>query len=76
MFILHDVQGHAHDEIPGILDSGLNSWKLQSRLFKARRRLRDLLQEAFRSQAREERATTRSLPVPEQRSYRFESAKS
>ena len=66
MFILHDVQGFEHNEIAEILGCSVGNSK--SQLFKARFQLRTLLQEAVRSQAREEReSTTRSLPVLAQR---------
>ena len=73
MFILHDVEGYEHKEIAEILGCSVGNSK--SQLFKARLRLRKLLQEALRSQAREERESMRSLPVPEQRHDRFECAK-
>jgi hypothetical protein len=61
MFILHDVQGYEHKEIAAILGCSIGNSK--SQLFKARLRLRDLLREALRSQAREEREAVRtSLP--------------
>jgi RNA polymerase sigma-70 factor, ECF subfamily len=73
IFILHDVQGYEHNEIAEILGCSIGNSK--SQLFKARLRLRELLQEAIRSQAREERESTRSLPVPEKRHDKFQCAK-
>ena len=62
MFILHDVQGYEHKEIAAILGCSIGNSK--SQLFKARLRLRDLLREALRSQAREEREAIRTSPTP------------
>lgn len=52
-FILHDVQGYEHNEIAVMLGCSIGNSK--SQLHKARMRLRDLLQEAVREKAREER---------------------
>lgn len=52
-FILHDVQGYEHNEIAEMLGCSIGNSK--SQLHKARMRLRDLLQEAVREKAREER---------------------
>lgn len=71
MFILHDVEGYEHKEIAEILGCSIGNSK--SQLFKARLRLRKLLQEALRSQAREKRESMRSLP--ELRHDKFECAK-
>jgi RNA polymerase sigma-70 factor (ECF subfamily) len=73
MFILHDVEGYEHNEIAKILGCSVGNSK--SQLFKARVQLRKLLQEALRSQAREERKSMRSLPVPEKPHDRFLCAK-
>jgi len=62
MFILHDVQGYEHKEIAAILGCSIGNSK--SQLFKARLRLRDLLREALRSQAREEREALRTPSPP------------
>jgi RNA polymerase sigma-70 factor (ECF subfamily) len=56
MFILHDVEGYEHHEIAGILGCSMGNSK--SQLYKARRRLRELLQEALRDHAREKRIST------------------
>lgn len=73
MFILHDVEGYEHNEIAKILGCSVGNSK--SQLFKACAQLRKLLQEALRSQAREERKSMRSLPVPEKPHDRFQCAK-
>lgn len=54
VFIFHDVQGYKHREIAGILGCSVGGSK--SQLHKARTRLRELLHELQRGQAREERA--------------------
>jgi len=71
VFILHDVEGYEHKEIAGILECSIGNSK--SQLFKARLRLRELLQEVLRSQAREQRESIRSLPEPGH--VKFECAK-
>jgi RNA polymerase sigma-70 factor (ECF subfamily) len=53
VFVLHDVQGYEHNEIAGIMGCSVGNSK--SQLHKARTRLRDLLQEEVRAQARQER---------------------
>jgi RNA polymerase sigma-70 factor, ECF subfamily len=73
MFILHDVEGYEHKEIAKILECSIGNSK--SQLFKARRRLRELLQELLRSRARDKREAMRSLPVLEERHDRFVCAK-
>jgi RNA polymerase sigma-70 factor (ECF subfamily) len=73
MFILHDVEGYEHHEIARIL--GCSAGNSKSQLYKARLRLRELLQEALRSRAREKRLSTHSLPVSEQPDRRFQCAK-
>jgi RNA polymerase sigma-70 factor (ECF subfamily) len=72
-FMLHDVHGYEHKEIAGILGCSVGNSK--SQLFKARHRLRELLQEALRSQARQKRESMRSLPVPERRHDKLECVK-
>jgi len=73
VFILHDVEGYEHTEIARILGRTIGNSK--SQLFKARLRLRELLQEALRTRAREERQSRRRLPISEQQHRRFECAK-
>jgi RNA polymerase sigma-70 factor (ECF subfamily) len=53
VFVLHDVQGYEHNEIADIMGCSVGNSK--SQLHKARTRLRDLLQEELRAQARQER---------------------
>jgi RNA polymerase sigma-70 factor, ECF subfamily len=53
VFVLHDVQGYEHNEIAQMMSCSIGNSK--SQLHKARMRLRDLLQEVVRSQAREDR---------------------
>lgn len=53
VFVLHDVQGFEHNEIAGIMGCSVGNSK--SQLHKARTRLRELLQEDIRDQARSER---------------------
>lgn len=53
VFVLHDVQGYEHNEIADIMGCSVGNSK--SQLHKARTRLRDLLQEEVRAQARQER---------------------
>ena len=53
VFVLHDVQGYEHNEIADIMGCSVGNSK--SQLHKARTRLRDLLQEEVRPQARQER---------------------
>jgi RNA polymerase sigma-70 factor (ECF subfamily) len=53
VFLLHDVQGYEHNEIADIMGCSVGNSK--SQLHKARTRLRELLQEEIRQQARQER---------------------
>jgi RNA polymerase sigma-70 factor (ECF subfamily) len=53
IFVLHDVQGYEHNEIAAIMNCSIGNSK--SQLHKARMRLRELLQEEARSEAREQR---------------------
>src|ERR1700682_2135580 len=53
VFMLHDVQGYEHNEIADIMGCSVGNSK--SQLHKARTRLRDLLQEEVREQARQVR---------------------
>src|SRR5258706_1893806 len=53
VFVLHDVQGYEHNQIADIMGCSVGNSK--SQLHKARTRLKDLLQEEVRQQAREVR---------------------
>ena len=64
MFILHDVEGYEHHEIAAIL--GCSAGNSKSQLYKARVRLRDLLQDALRSHAREKRQLKCMSPESEE----------
>lgn len=57
VFVLHDVQGYEHNEIAEIMGCSIGNSK--SQLHKARMRLRELLHEAERQRAREERQAAR-----------------
>jgi RNA polymerase sigma-70 factor, ECF subfamily len=64
VFLLHDVEGYEHNEIADMLGCSIGNSK--SQLHKARTRLRDLLQEAERDRAREERQEAkREADVPD-----------
>jgi len=58
VFVLHDVQGYEHNEIASIMGCSVGNSK--SQLHKARTRLRELLQEEIRQQAREERKAAKT----------------
>jgi RNA polymerase sigma-70 factor, ECF subfamily len=58
VFVLHDVQGFEHNEIAGIMGCSVGNSK--SQLHKARTRLRELLQEDLRDQARAERQAAKT----------------
>ncbi len=58
VFVLHDVQGYEHNEIAGIMGCSVGNSK--SQLHKARTRLRELLQEEVREQARQERQSAKT----------------
>jgi RNA polymerase sigma-70 factor (ECF subfamily) len=73
IFILHDVQGYEHKEIAEILGCSIGNSK--SQLFKARCRLRVLLQEALRSRAREKREAIRISVEQHKREKKFQYAK-
>jgi len=73
MFILHDVEGYERHEIAGIL--GCSSGNSKSQLYKARLRLRELLQEPFRSREREKRQSMRGFPASERQDHKFQCAK-
>ncbi len=58
VFVLHDVQGYEHNEIAEIMGCSVGNSK--SQLHKARTRLRTLLQEEVREQARQERQAAKA----------------
>ncbi len=58
VFVLHDIQGYEHNEIAGIMGCSIGNSK--SQLHKARMRLRELLHELQRDQARQERQAAKS----------------
>ncbi len=58
VFVLHDVQGYEHNEIAEIMGCSIGNSK--SQLHKARTRLRELLQEAQRDKARQERQAAKT----------------
>jgi RNA polymerase sigma-70 factor (ECF subfamily) len=62
VFVLHDVQGYEHNEIAKIMDCSVGNSK--SQLHKARTRLRELLQEEIRQQARQERQAAKTQASP------------
>ena len=62
VFILHDVQGYEHNEIADIMGCSVGNSK--SQLHKARTRLRELLQEEIREQARQERHAAKTQIGP------------
>ena len=57
IFVLHDIQGYQHNEIAEIVGRSVGDSK--SQLHKARMRLRELLHEAEREKARDERLAER-----------------
>jgi RNA polymerase sigma-70 factor (ECF subfamily) len=57
VFVLHDVQGYEHNEIAKMMGCSIGNSK--SQLHKARLRLRELLQEAQRERARQERVAAK-----------------
>lgn len=58
VFVLHDIQGYEHNEIAEIMDCSIGNSK--SQLHKARMRLRELLQETVRDQARKQRQAAKT----------------
>ncbi len=58
VFVLHDIQGYEHNEIAEIMNCSIGNSK--SQLHKARMRLRELLQETLRDQARQRREAAKS----------------
>lgn len=61
VFVLHDIQGYEHNEISEIMGCSIGNSK--SQLHKARMRLRDLLHEAQREKARQERIASENEGV-------------
>jgi RNA polymerase sigma-70 factor, ECF subfamily len=62
VFVLHDIRGYRHREIANLLGRSVGASK--SQLHKARKRLRESLQELLRDKAREERlAATSGVPA-------------
>ncbi len=62
MFILHDIQGFKHDEIAEMFGCSVGNSK--SQLYKARMKLRELLQKRLGSTTRRRRKTIpRSLAM-------------
>ncbi len=61
VFLLHDVQGYEHNEIAEIMGCSIGNSK--SQLHKARMRLRELLQETLRSEARAARQAAKGETV-------------
>jgi RNA polymerase sigma-70 factor, ECF subfamily len=59
IFVLHDVQGYEHNEIAEIMGCSIGNSK--SQLHKARMRLRELLHEAQREEAREKRRAANEI---------------
>jgi len=64
VFVLHDVQGYEHNEIADIMGCSVGNSK--SQLHKARTRLRELLQEEIRQQARQERQSAKAQSGPQE----------
>jgi RNA polymerase sigma-70 factor (ECF subfamily) len=73
MFILHDVQGYEHKEIAEILGCSIGNSK--SQLFKARLRLRELLQDSISRNRIEPRESVRSSPILPHRENRLRYSK-
>lgn len=59
VFALHDIQGYEHNEIAELMGCSIGNSK--SQLHKARTRLRELLQENLRDQARQKRQESREV---------------
>jgi RNA polymerase sigma-70 factor (ECF subfamily) len=58
VFVLHDIQGYEHNEIAGLMHCSIGNSK--SQLHKARMRLRELLQETLRDEARKTRQAAKT----------------
>ena len=61
VFLLHDVQGFEHNEIANLMECSIGNSK--SQLHKARTRLREILHDIVREQARQTRMDERDAPV-------------
>jgi RNA polymerase sigma-70 factor (ECF subfamily) len=64
VFVLHDVQGFEHNEIAKLMNCSIGNSK--SQLHKARTRLRELLQERLRQEARDKRQAAIVIKEDEQ----------
>ena len=62
VFVLHDIQGYEHNEIADIMGCSIGNSK--SQLHKARTRMRELLQEELREQARHNRQEEQAAKSP------------
>src|ERR1019366_8948611 len=58
VFVLHDIQGFEHNEIAGLMSCSIGNSK--SQLHKARMRLREILKETVRDQARQVRQAAKT----------------
>ena len=65
VFLLHDVQGFEHNEIANLMECSIGNSK--SQLHKARTRLREILHDLVRSQARQTRIQERETTVDQER---------
>ena len=65
VFLLHDVQGFEHNEIATLMECSIGNSK--SQLHKARTRLREILHDLVRSQARQTRIEERETTVDQER---------
>jgi RNA polymerase sigma-70 factor (ECF subfamily) len=65
VFLLHDVQGFEHNEIASLMECSIGNSK--SQLHKARTRLREILHDLVRDQARQTRMEERETTVDRQR---------
>lgn len=65
VFLLHDVQGFEHNEIAELMECSIGNSK--SQLHKARTRLREILHDLVRNQARQTRIDEREATVDRER---------
>lgn len=65
VFLLHDVQGFEHNEIASLMECSIGNSK--SQLHKARTRLREILHDLVRDQARQTRMVERGATVDQER---------